>query len=430
MRDIDGLRTVDSRLKGYFRFVKYFGSIDLAFFWLLAAVLPDEYLTLFSDRSALLWTLGILFIFSMYAFTSFSRRWPGNSVLQVLLPYAWLLALLHVVYLSGGANSPFTVLLIFPMLDIASDLSPKQMGIIGWTAVASFGAMIVLTPGALENTELMMRHLLQTAFLGILVLYIYKLVSETLRQRYEQVESEKRIASLVETDRIKSEFITVISHQLRTPLTAARYAMLGMADTGDEDERTRYREQAIMRVDESLRIVEEMLRSMEIATGQTSSSGTALDLGELVRTVADSLDQEAIRNGVSILVHAEGKFPVQVNHALLSFALTNVLENAITYSPRTVVEATVRRSDRSVEVLVRDHGIGIAPDDVPHIFERFYRGSNAMHLAPNESGIGLYTAREIVRRHGGDIELAKTALGEGTTMVITLPLHEASKAAD
>jgi signal transduction histidine kinase len=108
--------------------------------------------------------------------------------------------------------------------------------------------------------------------------------------------------------------------------------------------------------------------------------------------------------------------------------LDNLVENAIKYSPAGgTVRVAVRASGNLAEVAVTDEGIGIPPDDLPHLFERFHRGANVDDRQFAGMGLGLYICRGIVEEHGGRIDVV-SALGQGSTFRVTLPCHDAGVA--
>ena len=129
------------------------------------------------------------------------------------------------------------------------------------------------------------------------------------------------------------------------------------------------------------------------------------------------------QKGTQILYqeNAANEIVIVGDRAGLRAALTNILDNAIRYSPRGKVEVSLKSEAGKMTLVVKDNGIAIKADDFPHIFDRFYRGKNAILLEPSETGVGLYITKKIVELHKGTIDLASKE-GQGTTVTVTLPL--------
>lgn len=100
--------------------------------------------------------------------------------------------------------------------------------------------------------------------------------------------------------------------------------------------------------------------------------------------------------------------------------MNNLIDNSLKYSPQARVEITLTDEGSGIRLTIRDTGIGISLVDMKYIFERMYRGKNALQIEPDQSGIGLYTARKIVNLHGGTINLT-SELNKGTTVTVVLP---------
>jgi signal transduction histidine kinase len=106
---------------------------------------------------------------------------------------------------------------------------------------------------------------------------------------------------------------------------------------------------------------------------------------------------------------------------MLDIALTNLFDNAFRYSPNGTVSVLVSKEDTMIKLVIKDSGIGISEEDMPKLFEKFFRGKNAKELDPDESGIGLFTTKRIIEMHKGDIKM-ESELAKGTTVTVTFPL--------
>ena len=148
----------------------------------------------------------------------------------------------------------------------------------------------------------------------------------------------------------------------------------------------------------------------------------AVDLGGLIETATASFQPLAAEHRLELTVAAPSDLSVRGDNEQLRQVVVILLDNAIRYSPdggRVHVQA--RRDGSSALVTVHDTGIGIGPDELPHVFERFYRADEARNRQAGGAGLGLAIARELVMRHGGKISVESTE-GAGSTFTVQLPL--------
>jgi signal transduction histidine kinase len=223
------------------------------------------------------------------------------------------------------------------------------------------------------------------------------------------------------------DFLANISHELKTPLTSIRGFSQAMLD-GTIDDPAGLQRSARIISDESgrvLRLVEELLDLSRIESGQVSMEREPLDLDELFAHLDELFALRGEEAQVRLDVSRTNAATVVGDFDRLEQVLNNLLENAFQHTPPGGV---IRLSSRDlqpgvVQVTVSDTGGGIAADDVPHLFERFYRANvpgERRNGARKGYGLGLAISREIVRAHGGEI-WATSEVGRGTTFVFTLP---------
>lgn len=262
--------------------------------------------------------------------------------------------------------------------------------------------------------------------------YVDLKLAETTRQveqrlALERAVAEEKIRAETESLRSKEEFLHFIAHELRTPLTGLRgYVQLLQRRQQRQDldpERLRQSLDGMAHAAQGLqRLVSNLLEiSRSEAEGAPPEPPMAVDLGALARQMATELELVAQQEGVTIAVQgAEELLPVQAHPQALEAVLNNLLTNAVKYSrPGGTVRVTLSATDGTVQCVVADAGIGIAPDDLPHIFEKYYRGSNAA-VSSQGIGLGLAVSLATVRRYGGQLEVQST-LDVGSTFTVTLP---------
>lgn len=225
------------------------------------------------------------------------------------------------------------------------------------------------------------------------------------------------------------DFLMNISHELKTPLTSIHGFSEAILD-GTIDDQPGISRSARIISDEStrvLRLVEELLDLSRIESGQVLMRQEEVDLAELFGHVSEVFALRAEESEVRLLLEAAPDVRVRGDYDRLEQVLNNLLDNALRHTPKG---GTVRLTSRpvqygQVQVTVSDTGKGIPADDVPMLFDRFYRAANGRNL--KGYGLGLAITREIVRAHGGDI-WARSELGKGTEFIFTLPAMGAGQA--
>lgn len=231
----------------------------------------------------------------------------------------------------------------------------------------------------------------------------------------------------MEVARLQSDFVSAVSHEFRTPLTSMRQLteMLASNRVPDEKRRAEYY-QVISRESERLqRLVEGLLDFGRMEAGALEFTKDRLAIDGLVREVVEEFRTE--RGDAGRGVTADGSAAGVVVHGdreALTRVLWNLLDNALKYSPdRGAVEVTVMPDGARVAVSVRDHGPGMASDEVDRVFQKFVRGSASRALNVKGTGIGLAMVRHIIDAHHGDIRV-ESAPGRGSTFTILLPIEE------
>jgi PAS domain S-box-containing protein len=242
----------------------------------------------------------------------------------------------------------------------------------------------------------------------------------------------------VEVDRLKSEFVTNVSHELRTPMTSIKgYAdILLMGAAGPlTSEQSKFLEVIKNNADRLSTLVNDLLDISRIESGRVELVMRPLDLGEIFGLVADTLrgrmDEADKKLTVATDVPADLP-PVWGDRERVTQVVMNLADNAFNYTHaggRITLRARRDEARPEVRVEVADTGIGVAPEDQPRLFDRFYRGEDALVLATAGTGLGLPIARQLMEMHGGRLWLAHSEAGQGSTFALTLPLAEREKAA-
>jgi signal transduction histidine kinase len=229
-----------------------------------------------------------------------------------------------------------------------------------------------------------------------------------------------------ELDALKSEFVSTVSHDLRSPLTLMRgYAtMLEMVGQLNEQQ-TNYVRKIIAGVESMGRLVNNLLDLGRIESGIGLQLET-VNVQDVVERVIGSLQLQAAQKRIQLTSEfPPGSQPlVEADQALLQQALHNLIENAIKYTrPEGKVHVRMRMQPIGVVFEVIDNGSGISPVDQPRLFEKFYRGAQQGSKEQRGTGLGLAIVKSIAERHGGRV-WAESQLGKGSTFYLAIPIHQ------
>lgn len=243
------------------------------------------------------------------------------------------------------------------------------------------------------------------------------------RRRVEQERAEA-LAREREASRLKDEFLAAVSHEVRTPLNAiAGWAqVLGSPGT---DAPTRDRAiAAIMRnVHAQTNVINDLIDISRSFTGKLRLNLARLDLCAVIRAGVEAIQPTAHARNVSLVTHLPSQ-PCQVSgdRDRLQQILWNLLSNAVRFTPAggTVTVAIARSAD-AVSLTVTDTGVGIAPEFLPHVFERFRQADGSMTREYGGLGLGLSIARDLTELHGGTLRAASAGRGQGAEFTVTLP---------
>ncbi len=222
-----------------------------------------------------------------------------------------------------------------------------------------------------------------------------------------------------------SRFSADVSHELRTPLTILRGELEAMASqrSGDAESMDMVGN-ALEEIDRLSHIVDQLLVISRLDAGQAGIEHVPMDLGELAVSTAEQMHLMAEERRISIRFAASKGVHVNGDPLRMKQILVNLLDNAIKYSPEgSWVEVRVQAQQDTAVLTVSDNGIGIAPESLPHIFERFYRADRARTRTTGGIGLGLSIVKSIVGAHEGHISV-QSREGEGTSVRMELPLRK------
>jgi two-component system CheB/CheR fusion protein len=221
----------------------------------------------------------------------------------------------------------------------------------------------------------------------------------------------------------KDEFLAVVSHELRTPLTAI-IGWTAMLRKGTLPEATVTR--ALEVVDRNARaqldLVEDLLHTSQAARGRLQLSPRPTIVGDVVRKVVESLGADTAAKGLTVTTAVDDPGAIEADPDRLRQIVWNLLKNAVEFTPAGgTIEVAVRATPGAVEIEVRDSGEGIAPDVLPHVFDRFRQGDSSTTRRHGGLGLGLALVRDLVELHRGRVAAYSDGEGHGARFVVRLP---------
>ncbi|HRZ30265.1 MAG TPA: HAMP domain-containing sensor histidine kinase [Candidatus Paceibacterota bacterium] len=238
-------------------------------------------------------------------------------------------------------------------------------------------------------------------------------------------------------EQAKSKFISVTTHQLRTPLAAVKWT-LDMAAKGElgvvDEEQKKFLGQGLSSVNRVISIVNDLLKIDSIDASREEYNFEPTDIVKLLDDVFFEFNNQAslkkiklvIKKPVNVLPH------VDIDADKIRMVLENLIDNALKYTPVggqvtvQLSDARINNVEGALEVSVSDSGIGIPSGETSKVFQKFFRATNAIKNEPDGSGLGLFIAHDIIEKHNGSIWFKTgSASGQaGTTFSFTLPLHQ------
>jgi PAS domain S-box-containing protein len=233
-------------------------------------------------------------------------------------------------------------------------------------------------------------------------------------------------------ERIKTEFVSVAAHQLRTPLSAIKWTLRMLLD-GDVGELTPeqrdFLEKTYKSNERMIMLINDLLNVTRIEEGRYLYNPVLTEFEPILESLLSFYTEEIKRKGLKLEVEKpkEKLPPVMVDVEKIKLALQNLIENAIKYTlPGGKISISLKRLEDSIEFSIKDTGVGIPKDQQNRVFTKFFRAVNATRLETEGSGLGLFITKNIIEAHGGKIWF-ESEEGKGTTFYFTLPIPQKLK---
>jgi len=233
------------------------------------------------------------------------------------------------------------------------------------------------------------------------------------------------ITSRYELDKAQREFVANVSHELRTPLTVIKGSVESIQLYPDMDTQMRdtFLENAVQESDRMLRIIGDLLTLSRLDNNKTKWEISTFDPTKVLSRLCDILQNDAKSHNHTLKFEKRGELPhITADKEKIEQVVINIISNSIKYTPDGgLIILRARADEDAIYISVSDNGVGIPEDDLPRLFERFYRVEKARTTDTGGTGLGLAIAKEIAEAHGGTIGI-RSKVGKGTEVTIELPL--------
>jgi signal transduction histidine kinase len=270
--------------------------------------------------------------------------------------------------------------------------------------------------------------LLVTVGIGLLLMRsVFKEVSQRERLQKLTIQLENANEKLKGLDKLKTEFISLASHQLRSPLTAIKGYASMLLEGSFKPLEVPEQKTAIERIFQSsmnlARVVEDLLDVSKIEQGGMKYEMSSIDIKKLAKDIADELKVTAKNKGLQLDFEEKdlGGYVVKADPVKIRQAILNLVDNSIKYTQSGFVKVVVTKpSVGKLRISIIDSGMGISEENMGKLFEKFSRGDGGKVNAGG-SGLGLYLVKEIVEAHGGKVWAESQGVGKGSTFIVELP---------
>ena len=378
------------------------------------------------------------------------------SNIHIFLDLVALTALLH---FTGGIENPFIFYYVFHIILASIALHYRVVYLLATSALLMVTLLVGLEyAGAIPHVNLVgfaaptlykegsyiLAVLVALAVILYGTTYMATAISGELRKRQRQVvqlrehlleektgelkQASREVAKLEEEKNRFLRFITIAAHDLKAPLTAIQgflWVMLGGFSGELTDKQKTMLQRSSFRITELLNLISDLLDIPRIETGQIVQEMKEISLREVVKRSLDDLRNSAKEKGVKLKVELPETLPkIRGSSPRLQQVITNLVDNAVNYTPEGVVTIRVREVGKNMQVEVMDTGIGIPPKDLPRVFDDFFRASN---VDKKGTGLGLSIVKRIVEAHRGKIWVESPCPESNTGSKVTFTLPEKSK---
>jgi len=289
--------------------------------------------------------------------------------------------------------------------------------------------VVILTEALLSGSILsIIWKLLFSLFIAFMGILLVKSVKREIEQK-EQL----RIANirLKELDKQKTEFLSIASHQLRTPLSIAKgYLELLKDDAYGKitKEMDGIFNNMSVANEHLIKLIDEFLDISRIEQGRTKYNFEDASLQDVTKDVCIELGKRANDKGLKLIYKFNKKLPtINIDKEKIRHVIFNYVDNAIKYTPKGEIKILVNTHNDGLRVQVRDSGMGFGKIDEVNFFQKFYRGSNAIPSGISGTGLGIYVCKKFIEKHGGEVWAKSKGMGKGSEFGFWIPIKQAKE---
>lgn len=304
-----------------------------------------------------------------------------------------------------------------------------RVRVLGATAMVTTLLLLLFSLLFLQTIESARPVIVVTSVLFALIGY---LLIRSVRQEIEQRKQNEQLAEnlqqanerLKEVDHLKSEFLSVATHQLRAPITAIRGYSANMLE-GSYGPVPDYFQEPLSVMKESARLmassIEDYLNISRIEQGSMKYEKSTFDLSALAKEVAEELLPVAANKHLTLTYEGTDGVQVVADIGKIKQVVSNFVDNAVKYTEEGGVTVTVEKVDHAVRVIVKDTGIGISSEEIGGLFEKFKRARGANKVNTTGTGLGLYVAKVLAEGNGGKVWAESDGAEKGSRFILELP---------
>lgn len=329
-------------------------------------------------------------------------------------------------------------LLVLPIALIILVFSITNLGLFQFRLLGSqiLAYILILTVGSQflflqDSSESLLSIITLAISIIIAVLFLQNSYKEThAREKIEDLANQLSVSNsrLQELDKQKSEFISIASHQLRTPLTAIK-GYISLLLEGSYGKMNAEVEDVLNKVysvnDRLVHLVEDLLNVSRIEAGRIQYNFQPTQLADVVKELHDMFAMAAKSKGLEFTLSLPKEMLPQIiaDPNKIKEISSNLIDNAIKYTPSGFVKVSLEKVGENARITIQDSGIGIKPEDMPNLFTKFVRSKETSRMVVGGAGLGLFVGKSFVQAHGGRIWAESEGPGKGSTFIIELPIH-------
>jgi signal transduction histidine kinase len=302
--------------------------------------------------------------------------------------------------------------------------------ILAYILILTVGSQFIFLQDATERALSIITLIIS---LSIAILFLQNSNKETkTRKKVEQLADELNLSNerLKDLDKQKSEFISIASHQLRTPLTAIK-GYVSLLLEGSYGEIKPDIKDVLNKVysvnDRLVHLVEDLLNVSRIEAGRIQYNFQPTQLADILTELHDMFGMTAKNKGLEFNLNLpEPKLPkIVADPNKIKEISSNLIDNAIKYTPSGSVTVTLSQEGPNARIVIADTGIGIKPEDKGHLFTKFVRSKETSRMVVGGAGLGLFVGKSFVMAHKGTIRAESEGEGKGSQFIIELPIINA-----